>query len=80
MPDPIHPPKDLPREELMKLASETLERYPGAVLYFKFTCQHCGTRCTLQDPGMLYETGICYECSRETPITHGGFMVVMEAA
>lgn len=80
MPNHIHPPTDLPREELMALAAETLQQYPSANIYFKFTCQHCGTRCTLQTPNLLHESGICFECERETPILHGGFMIAMEAA
>lgn len=78
MTNTIRPPQDLPREELMQLAHETLVQYPGAEIHFKFTCGHCGTRCTLQEPNTLYESGECFECGKLTPITHGGFMVAMQ--
>lgn len=71
-----HTPKDLPRRELMVLADETLKKYPGAVVHFKFTCGYCGARCTLSDPNVLYETGQCYNCGHDTTITQGGFMVM----
>ena len=79
MSNPIRPPQDMPREELMALASETLKRYrgQGATVYFKFTCEHCGERCTFQQPNALYETGECHKCGASTEITHGGFMLIL---
>ena len=76
-PNEIRAPKDLPREELMKLANETLQRYPGAEIHFKFTCGYCGARCTLQDANKLWEVGQCYKCGHETEIERGGFAVMM---
>lgn len=78
MTDSVRTPKDLPREELMKLADETLKRYPGAVIHFKFTCSYCGARCTLTDPNVLYESGQCYSCGHDTTITQGGFMIMTQ--
>jgi len=80
MTEHIDPPKDLPREQLMDLAGEVLKDHPGAIVHFKFTCPHCGTRCTLQMPNVLFEDGECYNCGRTEPITNGGFMVILEAA
>jgi uncharacterized protein (DUF983 family) len=71
-------PKDLPRMELAKLAQEAMTRYPGAKIYFKFTCAHCGERCMFGEPGMLYETGECHKCGKETTVTEGGFALSME--
>ena len=68
-------PKDLPREELQAAAQEALTRYPGAEIYFKFTCQYCGLRCTLVEANTLYESGECSACGKQTPITRGGFMI-----
>src|ERR1700739_423494 len=70
-------PKDLPREELMLAADEAIRRYPGAIVHFKFTCQHCGHRCTLAAPTWLYERGKCNECGQLTTITHGGFSLLL---
>ncbi len=66
-------PKDLPRDELMQAADDALKRYPGAEIHFKFTCEHCGERCSLSDPNVLYESGECSNCGQLTPITQGGF-------
>jgi len=73
-------PKNLPREELMALAVETLQRYPRAVIHFKFTCGQCGARCTLEEPNTLYESGECFECGAMTVISEGGFDLFMRFA
>lgn len=69
---------DLPRDALMARAEETLRGYPdGAVVYFKFTCVHCGERCILAEPNTLNERGECWRCCNETVIERGGFMLVV---
>lgn len=72
-----HAPKDLPRGELQELAWQALRKYPGAEIHFKFTCEHCGERCTLEDANSLYEFGICAKCGKETKIEKGGFDLLM---
>ena len=77
MPERTH--KDLPREEVTKLAEETLAHYNGmAKVYFKFTCHACGQRCTMEEPNTLYESGECFVCNHVTPIKEAGFMLVLE--
>ena len=75
---------DLPREELMRRADEAIQLFASqgtpAHVNFKFTCERCGTRCTLSDPNVLYETGECFQCGHSTKITHGGFMMTMNLA
>jgi rRNA maturation endonuclease Nob1 len=67
---------DLPRAELLVLAERTINRYNGkANVYFKFTCIHCGTRCALTEPNVLYEKGECFNCGKETVILRGGFLL-----
>jgi hypothetical protein len=68
---------DLPRDELLLRAQEALDRYPGAEVRFKFTCEGCGERCMLAEPNMLRESGICWRCQHETEITEGGFAVLL---
>lgn len=68
---------DLPRKQLQEAASRAIAENPTAEIHFKFTCQHCGERCTLEEPGKLYETGICFACGKETVIAKGGFMLAM---
>jgi rRNA maturation endonuclease Nob1 len=65
--------KDVPREQLAKLAEEALRTHPGSKIYFKFTCEKCGERCTLLEPNALYEKGECFVCGHETVISKGGF-------
>jgi hypothetical protein len=69
---------DLPRAELLKRAEEALAGYPPESmpeLHFKFTCRHCGERCTLDDANTLYEYGECFNCGKETKIEKGGFLM-----
>lgn len=71
-------PVDLPREELVKAAEEAIKptgMYPGGTISFKFTCQHCGERCIMQDENKLYEFGECHKCGKSTKIEYGGFLV-----
>jgi hypothetical protein len=68
---------NLPREELLSRAEEVMRHFfeEGAQVevHFKFTCQACGTRCTLSEPNILYENGECSFCGHVTPINEGGF-------
>ena len=76
----IHPPRegDLPREELLKAAvyaTSSKGPWPGADILFKFTCIHCGERCTMQETNQLFEKGECFACGKETEIKFGGFAI-----
>ena len=71
-------PTDYPREEILKKAIQALEQFPGAKVYFKFTCSHCGERCTFQEPNMLYESGECCKCGKDSPVTMAGFSLEMK--
>lgn len=75
-----HKPRegDLPRDELIRRAEEAVApngQWPGGDVYFKFSCEHCGERCTLQEPNKLYENGECFVCGKSTPINYGGFTI-----
>jgi len=73
------PPRDLPREELMRQADKFMIEFGDlAEIYFKFTCEACGERCTLVEANKLYEKGICHVCEHETEIKKGGFMLQMK--
>ena len=71
-------PKDLPRQEFLELAGRTRRSYPGSTIYFKFSCAHCGARCTLSDANTLYEQGECCKCGKLTKIDKGGFDLHLE--
>ena len=71
---------DLLRDEIVRFAEETIASYGGAAkVYFKFTCGHCGTRCTLKEANTLYEKGECVGCGKETVIERAGFLLVIES-
>jgi hypothetical protein len=75
---PKHTPRpgDLPRAEIAKLADEAIVRYGGpnmCEVRFKFTCVHCGTRCSFSEPNALYEEGECCACGKSTTVTAAGF-------
>ena len=66
--------RDLPREQIMKMAEDTVNRIgPGATVHFKYTCEKCGTRQTFEDANVLYESGKCSECGHEQTVERAGF-------
>ncbi len=74
-----HRPNDLPRHELERKATQTIEAFAKrgmkVLIYFKFTCIHCGARNGFHQPNTLFERGTCSECQKETVILFGGFAV-----
>jgi len=77
-----YPPRegDLSRLQLIAAAAMATGPgglWPGADVLFKFTCEHCGERCTLQEPNVLYENGECFKCGNGTKIEFGGFTIHM---
>lgn len=70
---------DLPKAELVKEAERQIGLSPvPAQVFFKFTCEKCGERCTFETPNTTFETGECAACGHETPFTKGGFMLQMQ--
>jgi hypothetical protein len=63
---------DVPVDQLLKLAHETVQTFGGRV-YFSFTCAGCGRRLTFDEPNTLYSHGLCDRCGTTTVITEGGF-------
>jgi len=71
-------PGDLSRAKLIETADRVVKEYGGPKrvdIHFKFTCSWCGTRCTLNDANILYASGECAVCGKETEIVAGGFSV-----
>ena len=66
---------DYNRDTIMAMAEKALRDFGGEV-HFKFTCAHCGTRCTLADANLLYEEGECCNCGRMTKIEMAGFSLL----
>ena len=71
-------PKDFDRHEIMRMADEAIRKAQGhARIYFKFTCQHCGKRCTFSEPNKLYASGECYACNKTTQVQAAGFLLML---
>lgn len=74
-------PSDLPLQQALAKAEEVISRHTAlgqkAEVYFKFTCQHCGSRQTFDKPNTIHTSGICEACGLLTdPITGYGMMLV----
>ena len=73
-----YPPRkgDLNREELVKAAQYATSSkgpWPGATVLWKFTCPHCGERCTMDE---LFENAECFACGKTSPVEYGGFSIM----
>ena len=72
-------PNDRPRDEIMQLAQDVIDRSKGsATVYFKWTCPECKTRCTFEEPNILYEEGECWSCKQTSKIETAGFMLTLD--
>jgi len=70
-------PIDLPLEELVAMADDVLAR--NGHVWLKFTCQHCGSRQTIDEPDTFYIFASCEECGQTTSLgdVGGGLMVIL---
>jgi PHP family Zn ribbon phosphoesterase len=66
--------QDLPVKELVERAKIWIDN--GWVVYFKWTCEKCGSRQTFEEPNTIFKYGKCEECGYITEIKKGGFTVV----
>lgn len=64
---------DVPVPEALQKARQLIEG--GAIVFFKFTCENCGTRQTFDKPNTFYREGSCEECGHITKIKTCGFLV-----
>ena len=75
-----YPPRegDLPVMQLVDQASKEilLDQKKGIKtdIYFKFTCEHCGARCTFDIPNCIWDQGECAECGKLTKVKFGGYL------
>jgi hypothetical protein len=74
----LYPPRegDMSREEAAALADKAIADFGGpekAQVFFKFTCQWCGARCTFNDPNTLWENGECAQCGQTMSVQYAGF-------
>ncbi len=67
---------DYSRAEILTLADAAIRKYGGpkrAEVFFKFSCQQCGERCTFNEPNVLWEVGECHACGSKTVVERAGF-------
>jgi hypothetical protein len=69
---------DLPIDTIAKLGAEQIDK--GFTLWQKWSCTHCGSRQTMEEPNILYRSGECQACGRISPIVVCGFMIAGGAA
>lgn len=62
--------RDYPLHECVRVAGSLIES--GATVHQKFTCRHCGSRQTMEEPNKFYTSGRCEECSEVTDIRISG--------
>jgi hypothetical protein len=46
----------------------------------KWTCKHCRSRQTMADKNILYTSGICEQCGKESAITNCNYLVIGSGA
>lgn len=63
-------PQDYPFDEIAEAIRKHADK--GAMCYQKWTCDHCGSRQTMDEANILYTHGICEECKQTTDITVRG--------
>ena len=63
-------PNDYPIQE----CADTAEKYiqQGLYVYQKWTCKNCGSRQTMTEPNIFFESGTCEECGKVTDIKAQG--------
>jgi hypothetical protein len=69
---------DRPIEEIAALADEQIKK--GFTIWMKWTCPSCGSRQTMDEPNLLYRSGICQACGETNDITVCGFMLANDLA
>lgn len=67
--------RDKPRAEVLAMAEKAIA--DGMTIHFKFTCDKCGERCTLDEPNKIYDNGTCCVCGHETPMNMIGMVAIM---
>jgi hypothetical protein len=63
-------PRDFPFDLMCEQAKRRVGE--GMTIYQKFTCAGCGSRLTMDNPNILFETGSCDKCDTITDIRKHG--------
>jgi hypothetical protein len=66
---------DLPFREASDQAEALTKK--GYTIWQRWTCDHCGSRQTMEKENRFFIGGICEECNRVTNITKCGFSAMV---
>jgi len=69
---------DFPLIEMVKEAEAHV--VSGSTVWQKWTCGHCGSRQTMEEPNKFYVSGKCEECGQITIIEKCGYTLLMGGA
>jgi hypothetical protein len=76
-PPPARELRDFPLERIRRDWERIRELAPHAKFFQKWTCAHCGERNTARSEGVLFKSGTCASCRRESPIDKCGFILLL---
>ena len=63
---------------LLDMAAEAAKHIDqGSTVWQKWTCSHCGSRQTMENPNVFYKSGHCEECGQVTIIEKCGYTLLM---
>lgn len=66
---------DYPIHECLAQANEQV--LLGHVVHQKWTCRHCGSRQTMEEPNKFHTSGRCEECQQITVIQRCNYLLIM---
>jgi transposase-like protein len=68
--------KDYPIDEVVAQVDQRIEQ-AGGFAYQKWTCQHCGSRQTMETKNVFHRSGRCEECDGITVIAKCNYIFIM---
>lgn len=68
-------PNDYPIQECLDRVLPLVKQ--GAKFHQKWTCSHCGSRQTMEEENQFFESGICGECGKESPIKACNYLLIL---
>ena len=69
---------DYPLMDVVLQVQERL-KVPGTEVYQKWTCAHCRSRQTMEEPNTFYMSGTCEECGQVSDIHECNYMLVLSS-
>jgi len=68
---------DHPLEECLATINTMRDAGVQFVFYQKWTCRHCGLRQEMEQPDVMFRSGICEACQRATIIRRCNYTVII---